>query len=158
MGEKLQKVSLRGLWISTLAVLVVMSVQAWSGNWITFLLILPGGPSDLSAQFVQAMANLSICHAIMGFVTGVGSIIVLIFAFIYKSSIYVRIFAILGLIITASAAIGGVLFAQSGFQDRWPLGQMADSFVGAFAAYLLQLFFMNRTPNFPWIAKIKQVS
>ncbi|MGA2159266.1 MAG: hypothetical protein WB588_02865 [Dehalococcoidia bacterium] len=156
MGEKLQKGSLRALWISTLAVLVLMSIQAWSGNWITFFLILPGGPSDLSTQVLKAMAGLSVYHAIMGFLLGVGSIIVLIFAFIYKSSIYVRIFAILGLILTASAAMGGILFQQSGYQDRWPLGQMADSFVGSYAAYLLQLFFMNRTPNLPWIKKIEQ--
>ena len=158
MGEKLQKVSLRSLWISTLAVLVLMSVQAWSGNWITFFLILQGGPADLSAQFLKAMAGLSVYHAIMGFVIGIGSIIVLISAFISKSSIYVRIFAILGLILTASAAMGGILFVQSGYEDRWPLGQMADSFVGAYAAYLLQLFFMNRTPNLLWISKIKQES
>ncbi len=156
MGEKLQKFSSRGLWISTLAILVVMSVQAWSGNWITFFLILPGGSAGLSPQFLQAMSNLSIYHAVMGFVTGALAIIVLVFAFIHKSSIYVRIFAILGLVITASAAMGGILFQQSGYQDRWPLGQMADSFVGAYAAYFLQLFFMNRTPNFPWIVKSKQ--
>ncbi|MGD0355294.1 MAG: hypothetical protein ABSB31_07630 [Dehalococcoidia bacterium] len=158
MGEKLQKVSSRGLWISTLAVLVLMSVQAWSGNWITFFLILPGGPSNLSDQFLLAMKDFATYHAILGFVIGFGSIIVLIFAFVHKSSIYVRIFAILGLIITASTAMGGILFQQSGFQDRWPLGQMADSFVGAYAAYFLQLFFMNRTPDFPWIKKMKQAS
>jgi len=158
MGEKLQKVSSKGLWISTLAVLVLMSVQAWSGNWITFFLILPGGPGDLSAQFTQAMAGFAVYHAIMGFIIGLGSIVVLIFAFISKSSIYVRIFVILGLILTASAAIGGILFQQSGYQDRWPLGQMADSFVGAYAAYFLQLFFMNKTPNLPWIKNIKQAS
>jgi hypothetical protein len=27
---------------------------------------------------------------------------------------------------------------------------MMDSFVGAYAAYFLQLFFINRTPRFPW--------
>jgi hypothetical protein len=158
MGEKLQKVSSKSLWISTLAVLVLMSIQAWSGNWITFFLILPGGSGGLSDQFLKAMAGLSVYHAIMGFLIGIGSIIVLIFAFTSKSSIYVRIFAILGLIITASAAMGGVLFTQSGYQDRWPLGQMADSFVGAFAAYLLQLFFMNRTHNLPWAKQVKQAS
>jgi hypothetical protein len=150
MSEKLQRIFSTALWISTLAILVVISVQAVSGNWITFFLILPGGPANLSQSFIEALAKLAIYHKIVGFVIGGISILILIFAFIRRSSIYVRIFAVLGFIITVIAGIGGFLFVKSGLQDRWALGQMADSFVGAYAAYFLQLFFMNRTPKFPW--------
>jgi hypothetical protein len=150
MSEKLQRLYSMALWNSTLAILVVLSVQAISGNWITYFLILPGGPANLSQSFIEVMIKLAAYHKIMGFITGGISILVLIFAFIHRSSVYVRIFAVLGFVITASAGIGGFLFVKSGFQDRWSLGQMADSFVGAYAAYFLQLFFMNKTPRFPW--------
>jgi hypothetical protein len=153
MSEKLQRIFSIALWTSTLAILVVMTIQALSGNWITFFLILPGGPANLSQSFIGALVKLAIYHKLMGFVIGGISILILIFAFIRRSSIYVRIFAVLGFIITVSAGIGGFLFVKSGLQDRWALGQMADSFVGAYAAYFLQLFFMNKTPRFPWTSQ-----
>ncbi len=153
MSEKSQRTFSMALWISTLAMLVVLSVQAFSGNWITFFLILPGAPANLSKTFINAMSQLATYHIVAGFITGCISVLVLIFAFIHRSSTYVRIFAVLGFIITASAGIGGFLFVKSGFQDRWALGQMTDSFIGAYAAYFLQLFFMNRTPTFPWASK-----
>jgi hypothetical protein len=153
MSEKLQRIFSMALWISTLAILVVMSIQALSGNWITYFLILPGAPANLSQSFIGALVTLAIYHKLMGFVIGGISILVLIFAFIRRSSIYVRIFAALGFIITVSAGIGGFLFVKSGFQDRFALGQMADSFVGAYAAYFLQLFFMNKSPRFPWTSQ-----
>jgi hypothetical protein len=153
MSEKLERTSSMALWISTLAILLVLSVQALSGNWTTYFLILPGAPANLSQSFIGALVKLAIYHKLMGFVIGGISILVLIFAFIRRSSIYVRIFAVLGFIITVSAGIGGFLFVKSGFQDRFTLGQMSDSFVGAYAAYFLQLFFMNKTPRFSWTSQ-----
>jgi hypothetical protein len=153
MSEKLEQVFSAALWVSTIVILVLMTVQGFSGNWVTYFLVLPGGPANLSQSFINAMANLAIYHKVVGFITGGISISVLIFAFMSRTNIYVRTFAVLGFIITASAGIGGFLFVKSGFQDRWPLGQMADSFVGAYAAYFLQLFFMNRTPRFPWTSQ-----
>ncbi len=153
MSEKLEQTFSVALWVSTLAILAVLSIQALSGNWITYFLILPGGPANLGQSFIEAMAKLATYHKILGFVTGGISILVLIFAFLHRSSIYVRIFTVLGFIITVSAGIGGYLFVKSGFQDRWALGQMADSFVGAYAAYFLQLFFMNKIPRFPWTSQ-----
>ncbi len=151
MSEKLQNFTSKGLWISTLVIIALMIVQSFSGNWVTIFLIWPGGPGDqLGQAFTQAMAGLSAYHAKMGFAIGVISILILVLAFVHKSSVYVRIFAVLGFIITASAAMGGILYVNSGYQDRWSLGQMMDSFVGAYGAYFLQLFFMNRTPRFPW--------
>jgi hypothetical protein len=153
MSEKLQRIFSMALWVSTLAILVLLTVQAFSGNWVTYFLVLPGGPANLSQSFINAMVQLSIYHKIAGFVIGGISILVLIFAFISRSSIYVRIFAVLGFIIAASAGVGGFLYFKSGFQDRWALGQMADSFVGVYAAYFLQLFFMNKTTRFPGAAQ-----
>jgi hypothetical protein len=151
MNEKSQRISWRGLWISTLAILAVVSVQGLSGNWITFYFVWPGGPQDgLGLAFARAMAGLAAYHSVMGFIIGAIALVILILAFASRSSIYVRILAVLGFLLTASAAMGGILYTTSVFQDRWSLGQMADSFVGVFVAYFLQLFFMNKTPRFPW--------
>jgi hypothetical protein len=153
MSEKMQPIFSKALWILTLIMLVILTLQGFSGNWITFFLILPGVPANLSQTFIGAVSRLAAYHVVAGFIAGLISILVLIFAFMHRSSIYVRIFAILGLIITASAGMGGFLFVKSGFQDRWPLGQMADSLIGAYAAYFLQLLFMNKTPKFSWATK-----
>ncbi len=143
MKQTFQQWSWKGLWISTIALLVLMTVQGFSGNWITIFLRWPGVP-NLSDQFIQAMIGLSSYHSFMGYAIGCISVLCLVLAFTSRSSIYVRILAVLGLVITVSAAIGGTLYSSSGYQDRWSLGQMMDSFVGAYAAYFLQLFFMNR--------------
>ena len=147
MGEKLHKVSSRGLWISIGVILALLAVQAFSGNWITFLFHLPGAP-DVGPAFTKAMVSLSLYHIIAGFASIIISILILVFAFMSKSNIYVRIFSVLGFIITASAIVGGVEYVHSMYADRWPLGQMADSFVGAFAAYFIQLLFMLKVPEF----------
>ena len=146
MNERLQKFTSRALWVCTLAILAIMTVQGFSGNWITIFLVLPGGPTNLGEQFLMAMAGLARYHSVMGFAIGVLSIVIVVLAFLSRASIYVRILAVLGLLITFSAALGGYLFVTSGNSDRWPLGQMMDSFIGAFIAYFLQLFFMNGTP------------
>jgi hypothetical protein len=146
MIEKIYRV---GLWVSTLIIIIISAVQGLSGNWITLYLFWPGGPGT-APQFMRAMLDLSSYHRYAGFTIGGLSIVVLVFALLSRSSIYVRIFAVLGLVMTGLAASGGVLYVTSTFTDRWSLGQMVDAFVGLFGVYLIQLFFMNRTPNFPW--------
>jgi hypothetical protein len=153
MNTNLQNVFSRVLWILTMLVLAAITVQALSGNWVTYFFILPGGPANLSPTFIQALSDLAVFHKILGFIIGGFSILILVFSFIYKSSLFVRIFAVLGLMAAGSAAMGGYLFVHSGFQDRWSLGQMADSFVGAYAAYFIQLYFMNKNGGFPFKRK-----
>lgn len=144
-----QRVGKVGLWISTILILIVMAVQGWSGGWSAFYLVWPGyNPGNTFLLFV---ARLALYHMRMGFFTiGALSVLIIIFAFLARSSIYVRIFAIVGLLLVALAAYGGLRFVTSSLQDRLSLGQMADSFIGVFAAYFLQFFFMNKTPVFPW--------
>lgn len=148
MSEKMQRNLSVAMWASAGLILTLLTLQGLSGNWITYFLILPGGPANLSQVFVSGLVKLAMYHKIMGLFIGLLSMLILIFAFTRRWSRYVRIFAVLGFIITALAAIGGYLFVQSGLTDRWPLGQMSDAFVGCYAAYFLQLFFMNKTPSF----------
>jgi hypothetical protein len=153
MSEKSQHSLSIALWVSTIVILVLVSLQGFSGNWVTFFLILPGGSSAFSQGFIPVLVKLGLYHRIMGFVITLLSIVVLVFAFLKKSSIYVRVFAVLGFVLTVVAAYGGYLFFTSRYQDRLSLGQMADAFVGVDAAYFLQLFFMNRTASFSFRSK-----
>jgi hypothetical protein len=144
----IQKVSRIGLWVSTIVILLLVAVQGWSGGWSAFYLIWPG--SNVGATFLHIVAWLAAYHRKLGFAIGGISILIIIFAFLSKTNIYVRILTILGLAVTVSAALGGYLYVHSSLQDRLSLGQMADSFIAVFAVYFLQLFFMNKTPRFPW--------
>jgi hypothetical protein len=137
------------LWISTILIILIAAIQGLSGNWITFFLIWSGGPAWGDA-FTRAMGSLASYHTFMGFAMGVLSILIILFAFYSKSSRWVKIISIIGLVMVALAASGGMIYVNSGLQDRVALGQMADALVGTLGIYLIQLFFMNRTPVFPW--------
>jgi hypothetical protein len=137
------------IWIATFTILVLITLQGWTGGWSVFYLVWPG--SNVSATIVQVTASLAAYHVHMGFGIGVVSILVILLAFLAKSSVYVRLFSILGFGIVVLAALGGFNFVTTAFADRLSLGQMADAFIGAYIAYFLQLFFLNKTPRFPWV-------
>jgi hypothetical protein len=142
MNDKLQKTYSRVLWGLTIAILAIIALQGISGNWVTIFLVFPGG-TELSIAFKQAMGRLAQYHIVMGFAVGALSILIVVFAFLHNSHILVRLAAIAGLLLLGSAVMGWVLFVNSMLQDNWPLGQMMDSFIGVFAAYLLQVVFMG---------------
>ena len=144
----LQRICRWGLWISTILVLLLAAVQGVSGNWTVFYLLWPGyNAGDI---FLRVVVWLSIFHIKLGFAIGAVSILIIIFAFLSKSNWWVRIFSVVGLGVTFSAAMGGYLFVTTGFEDRLSLGQMADSSIAVLAAYFLMLFFMNKAPSWPW--------
>jgi hypothetical protein len=146
----LNRVFIWGLWIATIVALLLSALQGLSGHWIVFFLIWPMQP-PFGQAFINAMVKLSSYHRMAGFAVGGLSVLILFFAFASKSSIYTRIFAVVGFAMTVLAAYGGYLYVTSGFQDRWSLGQMADAFIGVFGAYFIQLLFMIKTPGFPWL-------
>ncbi len=137
MGSKL---GIRGLWISTIAILATSGFQALTGHWVSFFLFWPGFQSlDKYLGFLNTLASM---HRVIGFVTAGLGIAVTAFAFVSRPGRTVRLFALLGLVMVGLAATGGYLYVTSVFKDRWSLGQMADAFVGVFGAYFLQLLFM----------------
>ena len=99
------------------------------------------------------MVDLGTYHRIGGWTTGGLSVVILYFAFFSRSTVYTRIIAMVGFIMTVLAALGGYLYVTSGFADRMSLGQMADAATGVTGVYLIQLFFMNKTPRFPWVKR-----
>jgi hypothetical protein len=145
----LQRICCWGLWITTIMVLILTAVQGVSGNWTVFYLLWPG--YNAGDTFLGIVVWLSVYHIKMGFAIGAISILIIIFVFLSKSNWYVRLFSVVGLAVTFSAAMGGYLFVTTGFEDRLSLGQMADSSIAVFAAYFLMLFFMNKVPRWPWL-------
>ncbi|HTY82462.1 MAG TPA: hypothetical protein VMB24_06730 [Dehalococcoidales bacterium] len=143
------------LWITTIIIVLLAAIQALSGDWVTYFLLWPGGPS-YGNSFVQAMVQLASYHKYAGFAVGTLSILALIFAFTSKRNNWVKAFSVVGFIMTALAASGGVLYVRSGFGDRMALGQMSDAFVGVFGAYFIQLFFMNGVPRISWLNHPKE--
>jgi lysylphosphatidylglycerol synthetase-like protein (DUF2156 family) len=143
-----QKATRIALWISTILVLLLIAAQGWSGQWTVFYVLWPG--ADIGNTFATVAGHLSTYHIRLGYAIGAISLLTLVFAFLSRSSLYARIFAVLAFALVVLAAAGGVQFVRSGFQDRLSLGQMADSFLAAFAANFLLLFFLNKTPKFPW--------
>ncbi len=143
----LKKVSRTGLWVSTIVVLIISAIQGLSGHWIAFYVYWPGQTS-FGQNVIQILIRVSQYHIRAGFAVGVISVLILFFAFFSKSNILVRIFAVVGFIIVVLAVMGGFLYVTSNYQDRLALGQMADAFIGLFAAYFLQLIFIIKTPGF----------
>ncbi len=143
----LQKASLKGLWILTIVILLIAALQGISGHWITFFLLWSGGPS-FGQTLIQILVALPSYHIKAGFAVGGLSVLILLLVFFSKSNLLVRIFAVLGFVVVVLAVMGGFLYVTSGLNDRLSLGQMADAFVGVFAAYFLQLIFMIKTPGF----------
>ncbi len=145
----LNKVVRPGLWVLTILAVLLAAVQALSGHWIVFFFLWPGGPS-FGSGFTAAMLDLGAYHRAAGFAVGGIGVLILACVFLSRWNNYVRFLAILGLALVGLCAAGGYQYYTSGYADRWALGQMADAFVGVLGVYLIQLFFMNRTPRFPW--------
>jgi len=145
----LNKIVRPGLWVLTILAVLLSAVQALSGHWIVFFFLWPGGPS-FGGSFVRAMLDLGAYHRAAGFAVGGIAVLILACVFLSRWNGYVRVLAVVGLALVGLCAEGGYRYYTSGYQDRWALGQMADAFVGVLGVYLIQLFFMNRTPRFPW--------
>jgi hypothetical protein len=145
----LTRVSRPGLWVLTILVVLLSAVQALSGHWVVFFFLWPGGTS-FGSSFMRAMADLGSYHRSAGFAIAGLAVLILLCVFLSRWSVYVRLLAVLGLVLVGLSAWGGYQYYTSGYQDRWFLGQMADASVGVIGIYLIQLFFMNKTPRFPW--------
>jgi hypothetical protein len=128
---------------------VVSAIQVLSGNWITLYLFWPGGPGT-APSFIQAMIDLANYHRYEGFIIAGLSVLVLLFAFLAKPNIFVRIISVIGLIMVGLAASGGILYVMSNTQDRWNLGQMMDASAGVLIIYLVQIIFMF---FIPWLMR-----
>lgn len=143
-GDKERDTQLNKLQFFIIATLAILSVQGWTGDFVNLFSVFPTGAVDFSAngllQAVQKAGQIPVYHTLEGFLLVAFSLVVLILSLKTKVK-SVQVFSILGLAAVVSAAVGGILFVFSGFQDNGNSAQMGGSFIGAYAFYFLELYF-----------------
>jgi hypothetical protein len=107
----------------------------------------PQGAVNTFADAYQALqsvgwpASLAIVHAVGGILILLLTLGIVVVAFRRTKSRSVRVASFLGLIAVLSAVVGGYLFVFSGFLANGNSAQMGGSFIGAYAANFLVLYF-----------------
>ena len=138
----------RPLLILVIHILIGLTAQAWIGDFVNLFAVFPNGKvgHTLDSFFwaIKAAGNMEIAHAVLGALLLFFAIAILVVAFRSATRKGARICAIIGLIAILSAAYGGIAFVFSGFKDNGNSMQMAGSFIGAYAAYFLVLYFNKR--------------
>jgi hypothetical protein len=137
-------ISSRSLRFSVATILVLLSVQGWSGDFANLFSPYPAGASGASAsgilQALQRAGLVVLYHALGGALIVAVAAVVLALSFRSSGSRWVRIFAVLGLAAVLSAAAGGALFLLSALPSDSYSAQMGGSFIGAYAFYFLVLY------------------
>jgi hypothetical protein len=144
MRSKRPEVASLRLWIAVVAILVLLTVQGYTGGFVVLFAIFPTAITPTVSGFYQALSAaglLTVYHASEGLVLVLISILIVAFAFRYRSNNGVRASAVIGMAAVISAAVGGILFVLSGFKNEGNSAQMAGSFIGAYASNFLVLYF-----------------
>lgn len=137
---------LRPLKIMTILNLVLLSVQAWTGDAVNLFASFPSGTIGGVGQLFPALLSagpgpLALWHGIEGLLVVLLSVGIAVSAFRRTKSRSIRIVSILGLVSVVVAALGGYLFVLSGFLNNGNSAQMGGSFLGAYAMNFLVLYY-----------------
>jgi len=130
-----------GLRASIVITLVLLSIQGWTGDYANLFASFPTGAVGATlAGFWQAVGNsgvLVLYHAVEAILLLTLSFVTLVLSFRRRVG---RLYSILGTASVISAAIGGILFVLSGFQNNANSAQMGGSFIAAYAFFFLTLY------------------
>jgi hypothetical protein len=144
----------RTLHILVVVILVLLTVQGWSGDVVNLFAVFPSAPVATSvAGFFQAIFGvggvgpLMVYHASEGILLFALSVAALALSFLQFKKWSVRICAILGFIYIVLAGTGGLLFVFSTFTNNGNSAQMGGSFIGAYAFYFMLLYYAK--PQYP---------
>lgn len=135
----------RNLRISIVVTLAALTAQGWTGDSVNLFSQFPN--STVQHSFTDLWLALSTggpiatLHGIEGLALVALSFLTLLLSFKSSKSKSVRITSVLATIAIVSAAIGGVLFVFSGFQDNGVSSQMGTSFIAAYALYFTELYY-----------------
>jgi hypothetical protein len=140
---------LRGLRALIVTTLVLLTAQGWFGDTVNIFIAPPNGtarPAATVSDFLHAVGSLQppfflVWHTFEGLALVVLALAVAILSFFWSPSKGVRMCAVLGLLFTLLAALGGYLFVMSGFKDGASSAQMGGSFIGSYALYFLTLYY-----------------
>ncbi len=137
----------RYLRIALVALLVVLTVQGWTGDAVNIFVAPANGASPPSQDFggffagVESLGGFLVWHAFEGIVAVALGVVVLVLAFLWSPMRPVHISALLGLFFLATAAYGGYGFVLSGFSAGPSSATMGGSFIGSYAFYFITLYF-----------------
>jgi len=126
--------------------IVLLSVQAWTGDVANLFASFPSGPVNGMSQFFGALSSsgpgpITLWHAVEGILIVLISVGIAFAAFARTGSRNVRIVAILGLFFVLAAALGGYDFVLSGFLNNGNSAQMGGAFIGAYAMSFMVLYY-----------------
>ena len=127
--------------------LVILSVQAWSGDAVNIFFVTGSKtpPPFSIGGFFQGVESLNapllVWHAAEGIALIALSIVVLALSFKWSRARSVRISCLLAFIFLLAAASGGFLFVLSGFSNGGNSAQMGGSFLAVYAFYFIALYY-----------------
>ncbi len=124
--------------------IVVLTVQGLTGNLVSLFAPSPSGSVGQSfgglTTAISSAGVLTAFHASEGALLVTLSLAVLGLSYGSKKT-SLQVLSILAMAAVISTMVGGLLFALSGFQNKTDSAQMGVSFIGAYAFYLLELYF-----------------
>ncbi|MDA4118048.1 MAG: hypothetical protein OK455_06865 [Thaumarchaeota archaeon] len=135
----------RPLRLSAVATLILLSLQAWSGDFVN-VFITTGSKAEVNqsvAGFFQAVTGNGVFvlwHGMEGLLILGSAIGVLVVSLRYDRR-SVKIAAGLGLLFILIAGLGGYFFVLSGFSAGGSSMQMGGSFIGSYAMYFITLYY-----------------
>jgi len=137
---------LRPLKLMTVVNLVLLSVQAYTGDAVNLFGAFPAGAVSSFGQFFSSLLSagpgpLALWHGVAGLLVVLLSIGIAVSAFRRTKSRSLRIVSLLALLSVASAAVGGYLFVFSGYLNNAYSSQMGGSFIAAYAMNFLALYY-----------------
>ena len=137
----------RGFRIILVVLLILLTVQGWTGDTVNIFFAPPSGvtppPAGLGgfSAAVQSLGSILVWHAVQGLLLLALAIAIAFLSFRWSKTRSVRLCAILGLFFVLSAGIGGYLFVTSGFLAGGSSAQMGGSYIGSYAFYFMTLYY-----------------
>lgn len=137
--------SWRPLRLSIVATLLLLSFQAWTGDFVNVFITTASAttPAQSISGFFQAVIGgnfFLLWHGMEGLLIVLSAIGVLVVSLRYDRR-SVKIGAALGLLFVLIAGLGGYFFVLSGFTAGGSSMQMGGSFLGAYAMYFIVLYY-----------------
>ena len=141
---------MKKLKISIIVLLILLSIQGWTGDYVNLFAVFPSGPVKVSFSgltwALESAGFMEVFHASLAAAILATSIFIVILSFRTKAK-SLSVPSIFGLAAVVSAATGGLLFVFSGFTDNGYSAQMGGSFIGAYALFFVELCYTRGAKN-----------
>jgi hypothetical protein len=141
---------LNSLKISIIVLLILLSIQGWTGDYVNLFAVFPVGQVHFSFRgligALEGAGYFEVFHASLAFLVLAISIFITILSFRARAKSLI-IPSVLGLAVVASAIAGGLLFVFSDFVNNGYSAQMGGSFIGAYALFFILLYYTREPKN-----------